>query len=219
MAPAARSDDKRQPLGARVVVSHGGDGDLFRHLELALADRADVVPAVADDERFEPFRGADVAVLELGHRAPVWEEAALSRRLDAVQATASTAELVCVIAQEDIRVLSAFVERAGVDFVVRPFQSEELVVRVLRALNRGRARVDDPGAAVLAGDGSRGLGFRETMQEVHDRAASAYLVRLLKESAGKVARAARQAGLERESLHRLLKKHDIRAAEYRARAR
>jgi two-component system response regulator HydG len=42
-----------------------------------------------------------------------------------------------------------------------------------------------------------------------------YLVALLKENAGNVARSANQAGMSRQGLHKLLKKHAVDAADYR----
>ena len=42
-----------------------------------------------------------------------------------------------------------------------------------------------------------------------------YLASLLQENSGNVSQAARQAGMSRQGLHKLLKKHDLDAAEYR----
>jgi two-component system, NtrC family, response regulator AtoC len=43
-----------------------------------------------------------------------------------------------------------------------------------------------------------------------------YLVALLRKNAGNVARSANQAGMSRQGLHKLLKKHSVDAAEYRS---
>jgi DNA-binding NtrC family response regulator len=42
-----------------------------------------------------------------------------------------------------------------------------------------------------------------------------YLIALLRENAGNVARSANQAGMSRQGLHKLLKKHAVDAGDYR----
>jgi transcriptional regulator of acetoin/glycerol metabolism len=42
-----------------------------------------------------------------------------------------------------------------------------------------------------------------------------YLITLLRENAGNVAGSARQAGMSRQGLHKLLKKHRVDASDYR----
>jgi DNA-binding NtrC family response regulator len=48
-----------------------------------------------------------------------------------------------------------------------------------------------------------------------DSAERDYLVALLRENTGNVARSASQAGMSRQGLHKLLKKHAVNAADYR----
>ncbi len=57
--------------------------------------------------------------------------------------------------------------------------------------------------------------FHEAMERVHDRAARDYLIDLLRRHRGNVTHAAEEAGVERETLHRLLKKHGVEAAGFR----
>ena len=59
------------------------------------------------------------------------------------------------------------------------------------------------------------LPYREAIELLHDRAARDYLEAVLRSTAGNVSRAAEHAGLARESLHRLLKRHHIEADEFR----
>ena len=59
------------------------------------------------------------------------------------------------------------------------------------------------------------LSYREATALLTDRATRAYLQALLASTAGNVSRAAEQAGLARESLHRLLKKHGVDPDTYR----
>lgn len=57
----------------------------------------------------------------------------------------------------------------------------------------------------------RQLGYREAMELVRERSTRDYLVALMTVFAGNVSRAA----VARESLHRLLKKHDLEPEAYR----
>jgi DNA-binding NtrC family response regulator len=59
------------------------------------------------------------------------------------------------------------------------------------------------------------LPYREAVAEARDRTSRDYLVALLAEFGGNVTRAAERAGLERESLHRLLRKHGIRSDDFK----
>ena len=71
--------------------------------------------------------------------------------------------------------------------------------------------------------GARGLGeqlarlpFKEAMDLARDRAARDYLEALMKTHEGNVTRAAQSAGVERESLHRLLKRHGLKSEDFKA---
>jgi two-component system response regulator AtoC len=59
------------------------------------------------------------------------------------------------------------------------------------------------------------LPYREAVAGARDRVSRDYLVALLAEFGGNVTRAAERAGLERESLHRLLRKHGIRSDDFK----
>lgn len=57
--------------------------------------------------------------------------------------------------------------------------------------------------------------YREAVDQARDDAGRAYLRDLLRRHAGNVTHAATDAGVERETLHRLLRKHDLDAARFR----
>jgi two-component system response regulator AtoC len=59
------------------------------------------------------------------------------------------------------------------------------------------------------------LPYREAVAEGRERISRDYLVALLAEFGGNVTRAAERAGLERESLHRLLRRHGIRSEDFK----
>jgi DNA-binding NtrC family response regulator len=70
------------------------------------------------------------------------------------------------------------------------------------------------GAATLKFDG---MTYREMLDIARDRATREYLVGLMKELGGNVTQAAERAGIERESMHRLLKKHGVRSEDFKPR--
>ncbi len=57
--------------------------------------------------------------------------------------------------------------------------------------------------------------FREAVDIARDRASRDYLIALLREFGGNVTRAAERAGMERESLHRLLKRYGLKSDDFK----
>jgi len=72
---------------------------------------------------------------------------------------------------------------------------------------------DKAGVGLTAGLGR--LTYAEAVDLARDRASREYLIALMREFKGSVARAAQGAGMERESLHRLLKRYGLRSTEFR----
>jgi two-component system response regulator AtoC len=66
-----------------------------------------------------------------------------------------------------------------------------------------------PAAALAA------LPYKDAVAGARDRVTREYLVALLREFGGNVTRAAERAGVERESLHRLLRKHGLRSDDFK----
>ncbi|MBI4574868.1 MAG: sigma-54-dependent Fis family transcriptional regulator [Planctomycetes bacterium] len=60
------------------------------------------------------------------------------------------------------------------------------------------------------------LSYKGYMNQTARASARRYLVELLRRTAGNVTEAAREAGIERESFHRMLRRHDLGAKEYRS---
>jgi two-component system response regulator AtoC len=67
-----------------------------------------------------------------------------------------------------------------------------------------------PPGGVLAG-----LPYRDVVDGARDRVSREYLAALMKEFGGNVTRAAERAGMERESLHRLLKRYGVRSDDFK----
>jgi DNA-binding NtrC family response regulator len=106
------------------------------------------------------------------------------------------------------------------DYVEKPFDPDEVTLVVARALGRSRERAN---AQVLTGhavelpgnEGLAALSYREALASARDRGSREYLNALLRMFEGNVSHAAERAGLERESLHRLLRRHGIHADAFR----
>ena len=93
-----------------------------------------------------------------------------------------------------------------------------------RALGRHRERatprgpspqVDSATGTSTSKEDLAPLSYREALASARDRGSSEYLSALLKAFEGNVSRAAERAGLERESLHRLLRRHGVQADAFR----
>ena len=59
------------------------------------------------------------------------------------------------------------------------------------------------------------LTYREVVDLARDRASREYLITLMRELGGNVTDASRRAGMERESLHRLLKRYGVRSEDFK----
>jgi DNA-binding NtrC family response regulator len=62
------------------------------------------------------------------------------------------------------------------------------------------------------------LTYRDMLETARERATRDYLVALMKDVGGNVTQAAERAGIERESMHRLLKKHGVRSDDFKPKA-
>jgi two-component system response regulator AtoC len=72
-------------------------------------------------------------------------------------------------------------------------------------------------AATPPGELLAALPYRDAVDRARDRLSREYLGALMKEFGGNVTRAAERAGMERESLHRLLKRYGVRSDEFKER--
>jgi len=77
------------------------------------------------------------------------------------------------------------------------------------------ARAEASGATSLSAEDLATLSYREALASARDRGSREYLAALLKALGGNVSRAAERAGLERESLHRPMRRHGIQASAFR----
>jgi len=100
------------------------------------------------------------------------------------------------------------------DYIAKPFDPDDVALVVARALERRRERARAADTET-AEEQLAAFSYREALADARDRGSRDYLAALLKAFAGNVSRAAERAGLERESLHRLLRRHRIQADAFR----
>jgi DNA-binding NtrC family response regulator len=129
-------------------------------------------------------------------------------------------QVVMMTAYANVRDAVAAIRSGAYDYVAKPLDADEvkLVVARATALARGdtppEATQDDAaGSACSAGEDLHELsvGFHRAIELARDRASRAYLVGLLRRCDGNVTRAACQAGMTRESLHRVMRKYGVRS--------
>jgi len=124
-------------------------------------------------------------------------------------------EVVLMTAYASIPAAVEAVRLGAYDYIPKPLDPDDVILVVARALQRRRerARTDD---AAIAEEHLASSSYREALADARDRGSREYLVALLKTFGGNVSRAAERAGLERESLHRLLRRHGIQAESFRS---
>jgi len=105
----------------------------------------------------------------------------------------------------NVRELESAVQQAAAACPGTTVQPKDLPPAILAAL----------AATAPAGHALTGLPYRQAMERAQERTSREYLVALLTEFRGNVSRAATRAGLERESLHRLLKRHGLRSDDFK----
>jgi DNA-binding NtrC family response regulator len=105
----------------------------------------------------------------------------------------------------NVRELENAIERA---LAVSDGPRIELEVLPDEVRSAGRSRVTRGGDELLT--------YREIVDLARDRASREYLIALMRAFEGNVTEAAKRAGVERETLHRLLKRYGIRADEFKA---
>ena len=128
-------------------------------------------------------------------------------------------EVVMMTAFASVPAAVEAIRRGAYDYIQKPFDPDDVGLVVTRALERHRERVtasNSPAASQEASESElAALSYREALASARDRGSRDYLSALLKTFGGNVSRAAERAGLERESLHRLLRRHGIQAGPFR----
>ncbi len=142
----------------------------------------------------------DVVIADL--RMPKLDGLAL---LAQIKAKDPTIEVILMTAYGTIPSAVAAMKLGACEYLTKPFETDAAVNAVQQALaRRGRAGEPRPPRS-----------YREALDVERGRAVKNYLVNLLLETGGNVTLAAEKAGIERESLHRLLRRHGVKSEDYR----
>ena len=128
-------------------------------------------------------------------------------------------EVVMMTAYASVPSAVEAMRHGAYDYIQKPFDPDDVSLVVSRALERHRertaARAVASGGAPVPDQDLATLSYREALASARDRGSREYLAALLRSFGGNVSRAAERAGLERESLHRLLRRHGIQAGAFR----
>lgn len=129
-------------------------------------------------------------------------------------------EVVMMTAFASIPAAVEAMRQGAYDYIQKPFDPDDVGLVVTRALERHRERSTERSAPAQASgspsaEDLAALSYRDALASARDRSSREYLSALLKAFGGNVSRAAERAGLERESLHRLLRRHNVQAGEFR----
>ena len=139
--------------------------------------------------------------------------------LKVVKTASPSTEVVMMTAFATVADAVAGMKEGAFDYIEKPFDPDDVSLVVARALERHRQTVSEAErrveGAVEADDVDVSMSYREAAEAGRDRASRAYLMALLREFDGRVSQAAERAGMERESLHRLLRRYRIRTLDFR----
>jgi DNA-binding NtrC family response regulator len=136
--------------------------------------------------------------------------------LKAVQSYSPESPVVMLTAYATVPDAVGAVKRGAYDYIEKPFDPDDLVLVVARAADHRRRALQQ--AADPSGDGFRhgvSVPYREAVGAARDRASREYLAALMREFQGCVTWAAERAGMDRVSLHRLLRRYGIHSEEFK----
>jgi DNA-binding NtrC family response regulator len=143
--------------------------------------------------------------------------------LRAVRSRAPRTSVVMITAYANVTDAVASIKLGAYDYVAKPLDSDEISLVVARAVAHGR---EPTGAAreSQAEDGQYdapedlqgvSVGFHRAVEAARDRASRRYLVNLMRLFRGNVTQAATRAAMTRESLHRVLRKYEVRSEHHK----
>ena len=124
-------------------------------------------------------------------------------------------EVILMTAYAAVPAAVEAIKEGAFDYLQKPFDPDDAARVVARALEHKRRHASAHRAASLATGRVLDLPFREAVSQARDRASREYLVALLDEFQGNVTHAADHAGVERESLHRLLRRHRVHSEDFK----
>jgi DNA-binding NtrC family response regulator len=142
-----------------------------------------------------------------------------------VKAQSPGTEVIVMTAFASIGAAVEAIKAGAYDYIRKPFDPDDVVLVVARALESRERRPRAPdhpwgpthdAPTTSADEDVAALSYRDAVNRARDQASRDYLSALLRACAGNVTQAALQAGLERESMHRLMKRYGVRADTFRS---
>lgn len=188
---------------ARVLVVDD-KGSFCQLLRRILPSELDVVSAADGDAALELLgrEGFDLVIADV--RMPRMDGLTL---LERVRRTDAKTEVILMTAYGTIPSAVAAMKLGAFEYLTKPFDPDVMLSAVSRALSRS--------GKTVAADAPAPLTYREALDADRGRAVKSYLVGLLKDTSGNVTVAAERAGIERESMHRLLRRHGLKSEDFR----
>ncbi len=135
--------------------------------------------------------------------------------LRAVKSYSPDTPVVMLTAYATVPDAVAAVKQGAYDYIEKPFDPDDLVLIVARAADHRRRALQQ--AADPAGTFRKSIAvpYREAVEAARDRASREYLAALMREFNGCVTWAAERAGMDRVSLHRLLRRFGLHSEEFK----
>ena len=137
--------------------------------------------------------------------------------LEAVRRKSAQTQVVLLTGYASVPDAVVAMRKGAFDYIEKPFDPDMLTLVVSRAIERSR-QGQAAGSEVLAtgvGQAPGRVTFRQAVADARDRASRDYLVWLMSRYGGNVTQACRAAGLQRESLHRVLRQAGIRTEPFK----
>lgn len=144
--------------------------------------------------------------------------------LEVVKAVTPATEVVMMTAYGTVADAVAAMRKGAFDYLQKPFDPDDVTLVVARALESRRQKLSEAARRIEAtsegagapGEASRvSMTYREAAEAGRDRASRTYLLALMREFQGRVTAAAERAGMERESLSRLLRRYGVHSEDFK----
>jgi DNA-binding NtrC family response regulator len=144
--------------------------------------------------------------------------------LRALRDRSPTTRVVMLTAYANVADAVAAIRLGAYDYVAKPLDPSEISLVVARAaahLRESAEECEDSANVVASRSGAPNecedlaLGFHRAVEEARRRASRNYLVLLMRLHEGNVTHAAKQAGMTRESLHRVLRQYGVSPEQHR----
>lgn len=203
---------------SRVVVVEDR-ASVLKLMATVLGNQYQVVPCSSGEEAIAEAGRGQVDVVLTDIRMP---GASGFDVLRAMRSLSPSPVVVMMTAYANVADAVAAIRAGAFDYVAKPLDADEIALAVARAVEHRRelaagttqAQIPlDPAPEAKPEDAHS---YRRAVEQARDQASRQYLTRLMRSFQGNVTRAAGQAGMTRESLHRVLRKYGVQSEQFSA---